>query len=99
MNSKINDATQEKLIRIKGKTEPWMSSKILDLMQKRDKMLSRSIRNKSNLELREQYNFLRNKVTKTIREAKANYFCNKIKENKDNAKKITAAIQFTRMQR
>ena len=54
----------------------------------RDKILYHSNRNKENEELRKQFNKLRNEVITKTRQAKNNYFSNKIEENKDNPKKL-----------
>ena len=47
-------------------------------------MKSKSIRHKSNTELWEKYKILCNQTIKANKEAKANYFSDKIEENKDN---------------
>ena len=55
-------------------------------MHERDKTLHKSNQDKENTELRDKYKNQRNAVTSTVRQAKANYFCNKIDEYKDNPK-------------
>ena len=81
---KVDDAAKEKLIRIKGNTDPWITSEILDLMHERDEMKIKSIKHKSNTELWKRYKTLRNQTTKAKNEAKENYFSDKIEENKNN---------------
>ena len=51
-------------------------------------MLERANLDKTNIGLRIQFNKLRNKVTKTIKQTKANYFRNKVEENKYNPKML-----------
>ena len=75
-----------KHIRIKSRTEPWINSKILELIRKRDRLLSESNKDKANKELRKEFNILRNKVQSEIRIAKTNYFKDKIEENKGDSK-------------
>ena len=55
-------------------------------MHERDKTLYNSNRDKENTDLRDKYKNQRNAVTSTVRQVKANYFCNKIDEYKDNPK-------------
>ena len=83
-----------KHIRIKSRTEPWINSKILELIRKRDKLLSESNKDKSNKELRKEFNILRNKVQSEIRIAKTNYFKDKIEENKGNSKGLWRQLKF-----
>ena len=82
----VDDVAPEKEIRIKVRSEPWINSEILELIYERDKILSKVNSDKSNKDLRAQFNKMRNKVTKTIRQTKANYFRNKVEENKYNPK-------------
>ena len=46
------------------------------------------IKNKSVKELRTQYNELRNRVSDKVKEAKANFFSDKVEEHKDNPKSL-----------
>ena len=62
-------------------------------MQTRDRALRISNKNKANPELRNQYNKLRNKVTKIVKQTKANFFQDKIDEHKDNSKQLWSQFQ------
>ena len=84
----IDDNAPLKNIRIKNGTQPWINNEILEAMYERDKILYHSNRNKENEELRKQFNKLRNEVITKTRQAKNDYFSNKIEENKDNPKKL-----------
>ena len=84
----LDEIAPYKEVRIKGRTEPWMTSDILDLIRNRDKALENSNKNKANMELREQFKNLRNKVQKEVKKAKSNYFKDKIEDNKKNPKEI-----------
>ena len=84
----VDDVAPEKEIRIKGRSEAWINSEIRELIYERDNMLLRANLDKSNRDLRVQYNKLRNKVTKTIKQTKVRYFRNKIEENKNNPKQL-----------
>ena len=84
----IDDIAPVKEVRIKVRTEEWMTSDILELIYERDKILTLANKNKSIKELRKQYNELRNKVNDKVKEAKANYFSNKVEEHKKNPKSL-----------
>ena len=84
----VDDVAPEKEIRIKGRSEAWINSEILELIYERDNMLMQANSDKTNRDLRVQYNKLRNKVTKTIKQTKVSYFRNKIEENKNNSKQL-----------
>merc|ERR1711917_75024 len=67
----IDDIAPVKEVRIKVRTEEWMTSDILELIHERDKILTLANKNKSVKELRTQYNELRNRVSDKVKEAKA----------------------------
>ena len=77
-----------KEIRIKVRTEPWIDDNILQLIRKRDKLLSLSNKNKSNKDIRHLFNETRNKLQREIKKTKANYFKNKVVENQHDSKKL-----------
>ena len=65
---------------------PWINNEILVLIFERDNTLLKANSDLENRDIRVQYNKLRNKVTKTIRQTKVGYFRNKVEENKNNPK-------------
>merc|ERR1712215_3552 len=77
----MDEVAPEKEIRIKVRTEPWMNNEILVLIYERDKTLIQSNNDKTNTELRKNYNKIQNKLTNLIRKTKANFF-----KHKDNPK-------------
>ena len=76
-----------KEVRLKNRTEPWMPAEILDLMKNRDKFLY-SFKKHNLQEDFKNYCKLRNKVNREISMAKADYFSNKVEENKFDSKKL-----------
>ena len=84
----IDEIAPEKDIRIKYRTEPWINEEILELIHARDRALLESNKNKTDVELRKVYSKLRNKLTRLIRQTKANFFQNKVDEHKDNPKML-----------
>ena len=77
-----------KQIRLKSRTEPWMSDMILENNRIRDKFLSKFRKNKNDKTLYKSYCKVRNKVQRDIKLAKSNYYSDKIRENKSNSKKL-----------
>ena len=73
----LGDIAQEKEIRIKGRTEPWIDAEIIELMQERDRVLFNANRNKSDSELRKRYNRLRNKLLNRLGKPNLNIFVKK----------------------
>ena len=84
----MDEICPEKEIRIKGRTEPWIETEILEAMRERDRALYNANRNKDKPDLRATYNRLRNEVVKLIKRTKANHFCKKVEEHKDNPKEL-----------
>ena len=84
----LDEIAPFKQVRIKTRTEPWMSSEILELISERDKALFNANKSKSNKLLRQEYNMLRNKVQREVKNSKSNYFKDKIEEHKNDPKKL-----------
>lgn len=66
---------------------PWLSSDIHKLMRERDSALKAALKSKLVTD-RLKFVGIRNKVTKEIRKAKANFFLNVIDQAKGNSKLI-----------
>ena len=81
-----------KKIRIKQRTELWMTNEILHLIHERDTAL-----HQFHLTDEEQWYkrfiYFRNKVQFEVKNAKANFYANKIEENKDQPKKIWQVLK------
>ena len=82
----INEVAPQKETRIKGRTEKWITSEIIDLMHERDRLLTLSNKNKDDRELRNKYRTLRNEIIKITKNAKARIFSDIIKEHKNDSK-------------
>ena len=75
-------------VRIKQRSEPWMTSEILDDIRERDSLLAKFNKNKHMSEYYKEYCKLRNKVQREIRSAKQQYILHKIEANKNDSKKL-----------
>ena len=74
-----------KTIRIKQRTEPWMTDNILQNIRERNRTFYNFRKTKSHL-LYKKYCQLRNKVQRLVKEAKQNYIDSEIEENKHKPK-------------
>ena len=77
-----------KEIRLKTRTEPWMSTEILDNIRHRDQLLYKFNKDKTKTGLYKEYRQVRNKIQRDIRSAKSEYFSNQIEEHKNEPKKL-----------
>ena len=83
----LDEVAPVKEIRLKQRTEPWMSSEILELIHSRDKFLY-SFKKSGIQEEYKRFCEMRNKVQREIKKAKSEYFSNKIDEDKENPRKL-----------
>ena len=89
--SSLDTVAPMKEIRLKDRTEPWMTAEILDLIKTRDEFLFKF--KKHNLQDYKKYCKMRNKVLREISITKADFISNKVEENKFDSKKTLAATQ------
>ena len=80
-------------LRIKEKSEPWMNTDILSLIKKRNQLFSQYRRDRSRVDVYRNYCKLRNRVQRDIKLAKKFYFQDKIRQNKDNSKKLWSQLK------
>ena len=83
----LNSIAPVKEVRLKQRTEPWVGSELLDLMRSRDRFLYQ-FKKHGNSEDYRLFCCYRNQVQRYIRKAIADYFSNKIEENKNNSKNL-----------
>jgi hypothetical protein len=86
-NNILNSVAPVKEVRLKQRSEPWLSSDILSLIKERDLSLFK-FRKYNNKEDYSKYCSLRNIVQRNIKQAKADYIYNQIEENKNDPKKL-----------
>ena len=77
-----------KEVRLKTRTEPWMSSEILENIKLCDTALYKFKKNNSDKNMYKSFCKLRNQVQRDVKLAKASYYNDKIKEHKNNPKKL-----------
>ena len=93
LRSVINDVAPIKQVRLKQRTEPWMSSDILAQIRQRDQLLYKFNKDKSKTQVYDEYCKLRNKTQRDIRRAKSEHFMNCIDDNKNNSKKLWQTLK------
>ena len=82
-----------KEVRIKQRSEPWMTNEILTNIRERDSLLAEFNKNKHMSEYYREYCKLRNQVQREIRSAKKQYMLHQIEENRNDPKKALAKSQ------
>jgi exonuclease III len=75
-------------IRPRQRTEPWMTADILAGIRKRDALLSKFKRDKSDRGVYAEFCKLRNEIQRDIKKAKASFIGDKIEASKGDSKKL-----------
>jgi len=88
----IDSVAPSKEIRLKHKTEPWMSSDILDFINKREFFLSK-FRKSKNVSDYDRFVWYRNNVNYKKRVAKSEYFENLVSESRNQPKQLWQALK------
>jgi len=76
-----------KSVRLKQRTEPWLTSDILALIKERDRLLYMFKKEKKK-DFYKSYCKYRNLVQKEVKRAKSEYITNQIEENKNDSKSL-----------
>lgn len=93
MLSVINKIAPIKQCRIKSRTQPWITSDIIESIQKRDKLLNQFHQSKDPTHY-QHFCSIRNSVQRKVKLAKQNYIADQIEQNKDNPKKIWDSLKL-----
>ena len=88
----IDGIAPVKEIRVKQRTEPWMSSEILHMISERDAALRRFRRSGEESKYK-QYIHLRNKIQFVKSKSKMEYFESKISENQNKPKQLLQTLK------
>ena len=92
MNTNIESLAPMKQCKIKIRTEPWVSSEIIDVLGERDKCLHAFHKTKDPC-VYQAFCKLRNKAQRLVKTAKANYISEQIEMNKKNNKGLWSALK------
>lgn len=87
----LNDVAPIKEIRLKNRTETWMTSEMLELIQLRDETLY-MFRKHSTDQHRKEFNYYMTKVQNCIKSARRNFFANKVEENEFDSKCLWSCL-------
>ncbi len=85
--SVIDQVAPQKTVRIKQRSEPWMTSSILDKISIREGLLYLYKETKDEF-IKTQYCIFRNEIQREIKNAKANYLESRLNENLGQPKKL-----------
>ena len=91
--SVIDSLAPLKQVRLKQRSDPWMTNDILSQIKHRDNLLLKFKTDRTQKHLYSEYCKVRNKIQRDIRHAKSNYFTNCIDENKNNSKKLWQTLK------
>ena len=85
--SVLNSVAPEKQVRLKQRSEPWITSDILNLIKLRDKCLY-NFKKSKNKDFYTEYCSIRNRVQREVNKAKSDYIESAFEENKSNPRKL-----------
>jgi len=83
----MDQVAPRKTVRIKQRTEPWMTSTILDKIKTRDQISRSFKKGDANVSFSEYASF-RNSIQREVKKAKSNYFKTQLDENMSNPKAL-----------
>ena len=86
------DHAPTKTCRVRGTATPWMTSEIATLMRDRNYHLKKTKGNKTYFHWK-QYCALRNKVQCKIKKSKSEYYCNLIKDSRNNPSDLWKSVK------
>ena len=75
-------------VRVKQRTEPWMTGDILSGIRRRDALLASFKRDRANLDIYREYCRIRNRVQRDVRMAKQVYFRGLIQHSEGDSGKL-----------
>ena len=82
----IDDIAPLRYVRVKQRTDPWMTGEILHLIHERDRALTKLKKSKDH-SWQEKFIYLRNQVQYKKKQAKSDFLANKVDEYKKNNQK------------
>jgi hypothetical protein len=89
----IDHIAPVKRVKVKSKTEPWMTGEIIEAIKERDKLFSTYRKNPANEQMYESYCRKRNFVQRTVKRAKCEYVSEQIELNRNNSKNLWSHLK------
>ena len=86
--SAIDSVAPLREIRVRNQPNPWMNSEILSSIRKRDRLLTRFKKDRTNTVLYKDFCKVRNKVQRDIKLAKETFFKNGVERNRGKSGKL-----------
>jgi retron-type reverse transcriptase len=84
----VDKVAPKRDVRVKQKSEPWISSHIISGIKERDRLLGKFKKDRNNVSLYRDYCRMRNLVQRDIKLAKRNFFQNKVEQNRGDSGKL-----------
>ena len=92
LNVIINNIAPKKQCKVKTRTEPWVTSEILECLEERDKLLGLFHKTKDPV-FYQQFCKLRNKAQRLVKTTRQEYIKEQIVNNKNNSKKLWSTLK------
>lgn len=89
----IDKLAPKRLFRAKVRSEPWVTSEIIESLHDRDKCLKKYLTTK-HVEHKRQFNVLRNKAQRLVKKARSEYILNEIEKNRNCSKKMWDSLKL-----
>ena len=93
LNKIIEEIAPKRTVRVKSRTEPWMTGEIIEMIHLRDKAFVQYKKKRTDENVYRLYCELRNLVQNTVKVAKSEYFSHQIVANKNNPKKLWSVLK------
>ena len=88
LNGMIDTLAPVRSVRVRARTEPWMTGEIIEMIKIRDNLFRKFKLNRNDVNMYKMFCKQRNLVQRCVKKAKSEYFANEIELNKSNPRKL-----------
>ena len=89
----IDNITPVKTVKVRSKTESWMTGELLEMIRERDNLFQKYKRERTDVNAYRAYCKQRNLVQRCVKSAKSEYFANQIAINKSQPRKLWSHLK------
>ena len=93
LNQIIDSLAPVKSVRVRARTEPWMTGEIIEMIKKRDILFRKFKLDRKDANVYKMFCKQRNLVQRCVKKAKTEYFANEIELNKSNPRKLWSHLK------
>lgn len=87
-NLAVDKVAPRRELKVKQTSQPWINPLILSGIKRRDQLLRKYKKDKNNVSLYKEFCKIRNSVQRDVKLAKANFFKQKVQQNKGDSDKL-----------